>query len=162
MLIGILSDTHDRADAMAAGLKVLRQNGAEMLIHCGDVGGQNIVDLMAGLKGLFVWGNTDFNQAALSQYAADLGVDCRGELAELEVDGKKIAVTHGHDHQIMSRIRGDKSYDYLLHGHTHIASDTRAGRLRIINPGALHRTSRKSVALLDLRKDELRFLPVAV
>jgi predicted phosphodiesterase len=26
-------------------------------------------------------------------------------------------------------------YDYLLHGHTHVRRDERAGRTRIINPG---------------------------
>jgi hypothetical protein len=91
-----------------------------------------------------------------------LGIDCRGDFAELQLDGKHIAVTHGHDHQIMWRILADTSYDYLLHGHTHVASDNRVGPLRIINPGALHRASRKSVALLDLQKDVLRNFPVII
>ena len=162
MLIGILSDTHDRPDAMAAGMAVLREHGAEMFIHCGDVGGHKVLDLLAGVNGLFVWGNTDFDQANLSRYAANLGIDCRGDFAELQLDGKRIAVTHGHDHQIMRRILAGMSYDYLLHGHTHVASDTRAGRLRVINPGALYRASRKSVALLDLQRDFLQHLPVII
>jgi len=35
VLIGILSDTHDRVDAMAAAMKLLRDAGAQFFIHCG-------------------------------------------------------------------------------------------------------------------------------
>jgi putative phosphoesterase len=162
MRIGILSDSHDRVEAMAAGMKVLRENGAEMYFHCGDVGGQRVLDLMAGVKAVFVWGNTDWDRQALERYAADLGIECRGDLAELQLEGKTIAMTHGHDHQIMRRILRGTDHDYLLHGHTHMARDDRAGRLRVINPGALHRAAKKTVALLDLATDELRFFPVNI
>lgn len=162
MRIGILSDTHDRVEAMAAGMEVLRKNGAEIFLHCGDVGGQRVIDLMAGEKVIFVWGNTDFNREELARYAAGLGVDCRGDLAELQLDGKIIALTHGHDHQIMRRIISGNTHDYLLHGHTHVARDDRSGKLRVINPGALYRAARKSVAVLDLQTDVLQHLPVNI
>ncbi|RLS46748.1 MAG: metallophosphoesterase, partial [Planctomycetota bacterium] len=51
--------------------------------------------------------------------------------------------------------------DYLLHGHTHVCRDERHGATRIINPGALHRASEFTVALLDTDSDELQFLVVA-
>jgi predicted phosphodiesterase len=50
--------------------------------------------------------------------------------------------------------------DYLLSGHSHIASDARTGPTRRINPGALHRAAEFTVALLDLEEDILRFLAV--
>ena len=53
-------------------------------------------------------------------------------------------------------------YDYLLLGHTHVARDWRLGRLRIINPGALYRASKKTVATLDTRTDAVRYLTVEV
>jgi hypothetical protein len=160
MLIGILSDTHDRVDAAAAGLKVLRGAGAEFFIHCGDVGGERVLDLLAGAPTVFVWGNNDHSLTRLGQYANDLGLDCRGEFGELEIEGKKIAITHGDNPKLIRRATEPGKFDYLLMGHTHIRCDQRVGSLRIINPGALHRASPKSVAVLDPAKDILRSLVV--
>ena len=38
--------------------------------------------------------------------------------------------------------------------------DSRQGRVRVINPGALYRAARKTVAVLDTVADDLRFLVV--
>ena len=38
--------------------------------------------------------------------------------------------------------------------------DERLGRLRIVNPGALHRAAQKTVALVDLNTDTVRHLTV--
>ena len=47
-VLGVLSDTHDNVAAAAAGIAALRAAGAQFLIHCGDVGGERILDLLAG------------------------------------------------------------------------------------------------------------------
>jgi len=132
------SQRHARSpSATAAGLAALREAGATLFIHCGDIGGEEILELLAdNHPAVCVWGNTDVDRVELSRYAAKLGIDCRGEFADLEFDGKKIAVTHGDDVRLMQRATGGQQYDYLLHGHTHVARDWRLGRLRIINPGA--------------------------
>ncbi|HEY1628897.1 MAG TPA: metallophosphoesterase family protein, partial [Tepidisphaeraceae bacterium] len=69
MNIGILSDTHDRLDNMLAAMQLLRDGGAEFFIHCGDVGGERILDQLAGFPAALVWGNNDWDQAELSRYA---------------------------------------------------------------------------------------------
>jgi uncharacterized protein len=162
-VIGILSDTHDRADAAAAGIRALRAAGAEFLIHCGDVGGERILDLLAGIPCTFVWGNCDFDRASLADYAQNLGIDCAGEAARLKMSGKRIAVTHGDNPKLLRQIaEADPGYDYLFVGHTHLAGEQRSGKLRIINPGALHRAAKKTVALVDLKSDTLRYLQINV
>jgi putative phosphoesterase len=162
MRIGILSDTHDRLDAMKAGMKVLEDHGAEFFIHCGDVGGEKILDCFIGKKSVFVWGNCDCDRVGLERYAAELGLDCRGVWGELEFAGKKIAVTHGDDGKLLRRALAGHHYDYLLHGHTHIVADERIDGMRIINPGALFRAATKTVATLDLENDNLVILPVLI
>lgn len=162
VIIGILSDTHDRADAMAAGMRALKAAGAEFFIHCGDVGSERVLDLLAGEPAAFVWGNTDWDRAGLKRYADAIGVACHGAVADLTLDGKRLAVIHGDDPTARWTILESKQYDYLLQGHTHVAADERIGRTRLINPGALFRTSRKSVAALDLATDRLRFIGVDV
>jgi putative phosphoesterase len=162
MLIGILSDTHDRADAMAAAMKLLRERRAEFFIHCGDVGSERVIDHLAGAPSVFVFGNTDWDRAALARYAQSVGVACHGAFADLELGGKRIAVIHGDDFKLKQRLLAEQNHDYLLQGHTHLRADERFGKTRLINPGALHRAREKTVALLDSETDVVRFLPVAV
>jgi putative phosphoesterase len=160
VLIGILSDTHGRVRPTVAAIDLLKQAGAEHYIHCGDVGAEEVLDLFAGLPLSFVWGNNDERRSSLGRYAQTLGLTCYGEFADLVLDDKRIAVTHGDDFGLLRRIISEAKHDYLLLGHTHVRRDERAGKLRIINPGALHRTPQRSVAVLNTATDELRFLKV--
>jgi predicted phosphodiesterase len=50
--------------------------------------------------------------------------------------------------------------NYLLHGHTHEPRDERIESTRVINPGALFRARRYTVALLEPEKDRLQFVDV--
>jgi uncharacterized protein len=161
MLIGVLSDTHDGVQPAKAGLATLGAAGAEYYIHCGDVGSERIFDLMAGLPCTFVFGNTDFDQAGLTQYARELGLQSGDKFAELELDGVKIAVTHGDDPRLVQNAtRVGSPYRYLFVGHSHVPSDERIGTVRKINPGALYRAVRKTVAIVDTKTDTARFLTV--
>jgi putative phosphoesterase len=139
---------------------LLQSQGAEFLIHCGDVGSQRVLDLLAGLPVAFVWGNNDWDRQPMEAYAALLGLRCLGEFGELELGGKTFAVVHGDDARALRRVLADQRHDYLLHGHTHVRRDERVGRVRIVNPGALHRAKEKTVALLDTETDELSFLSI--
>jgi putative phosphoesterase len=157
VIIGILSDSHDRAQTMAAGLKLLKGAGAEFFIHCGDIGSQSCIDLLAGLKCAFVFGNTDFDRVRLARYAQEIDVPCYGNFADLTLNDKRIAVIHGDDYKLKQRLLGAQEHDYLFQGHTHIRADEKIGRTRLINPGALHRANPKTVATLDLATDTLQF-----
>ncbi len=156
-MIGILSDTHDQVDATAAAMQTLRAGGAQQYIHCGDVGGHAVLDHLAGVSAALVWGNNDWDRRDLERYAARLGIECYGSMADLEFGGKKFAVMHGDDLRLRQSILEAQQYDYLLQGHTHLRHDERVGRTRIINPGALHRARPKTVALLETETDRLEF-----
>ena len=162
MIVGILSDTHDRVDAARAGIDALRAAGAAHLLHCGDVGGAGVLDLFAGIPAAFVWGNTDWDHAALQRYAELVGVQCFGAAGELELGGKLFAITHGDDVRAVRQVLDAQRHDYLLLGHSHVKSDTRSGRVRVLNPGALHRAREKTVATLDTTTDTLRFITIPV
>jgi putative phosphoesterase len=162
VIIGILSDTHDRADWMAAGIRTLQKAGAAFFIHCGDIGGQDCIDLLAGLPSAFVFGNTDFDRAGLARYAAQVDVACYGNFGDLELDGKRVAVLHGDDYRLKQRLLAAQQHDYLFQGHTHVRADQRVGRTRVINPGALHRAAVKTVVTLDTATDTLTAFEVRV
>jgi putative phosphoesterase len=157
LIIGILADTHGRIEPAKTAIGILRDQGAQFYIHCGDVGSESVLDLLAGLPAAFVFGNNDWDRAAFERYAKEIGIQCLGSHGELDLDGKKFVITHGDDSRFMHRIIDQQQHDYLLFGHTHIPADRHESRLRLINPGALHRTRQKTVATLDTLTDELKF-----
>ncbi len=160
MLVGLLSDTHDRFEAAAMAVKMLRANGAEYLLHAGDVGSQRIIDLLTGGPAAFVWGNNDWDRPSLARYAANIGVTCFDVFGEVELDGKRFAITHGDDTQTVNAVLRGQNHDYLITGHSHVPHDRREGKVRWINPGALSRASVKTVALLNTQTDLLETLQV--
>ena len=149
-------------------MRLLRRLGAEALIHCGDVGGADVLEQIAGGRTWVVCGNTDCPDDELVRYAESLGlaVTHTGPL-RLELDGRALAVFHGHEGRFARLIgetlkrgvvpAGFGHCDYVLHGHTHVARDEHIGPLRIINPGALHRAAVHTVATLDLRAGRVKF-----
>jgi len=158
MLLALISDTHDQTEPLKLALELLKPFNPGFYIHCGDVGGEEIIDLLAGLPCALVWGNTDWERDSLKRYAQDLHIDVCDNLCQLNLDGKHIAVTHGDDMSIIQKIMRDEKFDYLFTGHTHIPHDRRNGKLRWINPGALHRARPKTCATLDLQSDQLQLI----
>lgn len=160
MLIGIISDTHGAGAVASAAVALLSARGAQFLIHCGDVGSESVLDALSGTPSAFVWGNTDIDRAELERYAAELQIQCLGTFGELDLSGKRFAITHGDDQRLVRKILDEQQHDYLLVGHTHVPADQQIGRTRLINPGALHRAKRKTAVLLATDKDQLEFLVV--
>ena len=171
MILGILSDTHGQTRRTADALRLLQRVGAEALVHCGDVGGAGVLDVLAGWRAWIQWGNTDAADDALVAHAEALGLNAAHEVPlHLDLDGHRIAVFHGHEPAFLrffkrkpvggARGAGRVGRDYVLCGHQHVASDTCIGCWRVINPGALHRAYVYTVATLDLATDAVKFWQV--
>jgi putative phosphoesterase len=157
MLVGIMSDSHGRHLAVRAAVALFDSLGVRHLVHCGDVGGSDVFDELIGRPFDFVWGNTDQADDGLVAYLSSLGVKLpEASPVVLELDGSTLAVFHGHE-PAFSRALRELQVDYILHGHTHAVRDERRRRTRIINPGALHRATPKTVATLDTQTDVLTF-----
>lgn len=159
MRIGILSDSHGRADTTALAVKSLRDRGAELLLHLGDIGTRDVIDALAGGSARIVFGNCDPDSTALARYARRLEIAVDHPLGIIEIDGKRIALTHGHLPDLMAQAL-QSGVDYLLHGHTHEIRDERLGPTRVINPGALFRARRYTAILLDPARDALTVLEI--
>ena len=158
MRIGILSDTHDESVRTRTAVQMLREAGAEALIHCGDLFSPPIVAACSVLPCWFTFGNHDSDTVPLLQQAArDFGATCLGWGGIVTLGGKRLGVVHGHMTTDVKRVL-DEQPDYLLSGHSHIAGDSLVGSVRRINPGALHRADAFTVALLDLASDELQVI----
>jgi uncharacterized protein len=161
MRLGILSDTHDDLARTRLAVQVLRDAGADALIHCGDLASPPIVAACAILPCWFVFGNHDADSVPALQRAADeFGAGCLGWGGVIELAEKRIGVVHGHMTIDVRRVLAQHP-DYLLFGHSHFPSDAIVDSVRRINPGALHRADELTVAMLDLASGELRLAPVA-
>ncbi len=160
MLIGILADTHDELRRTEHAVDVLRNSGAELLVHCGDLIGPDIVRACSVLPLYFALGNHDCDMVReLEAAAADHGTTCLNWGGEFTASNKTIAVVHGHLTMDLQPLL-DANPDYLLSGHSHATHDFRVGNTRRINPGALHRAHTFTVATLDLASDDLQFITI--
>ncbi len=161
MLVGILADTHDEKQRTRKAVEFLRSEGAEFLIHCGDLIGHEILAICSVLPVYFVFGNHDADMTQILEEAA-IGCDavCLQWGGEITIAGKRIAVVHGHLTMDL-RPLVDAAPDYLLSGHSHEARDWMQGTTRRINPGALHCADEYSVALLDLVTGDVKFISVS-
>lgn len=161
MLIGVLSDTHGRADTTRLAVDLLKSRGAELLFHCGDVGSMQVLDAISVLPACFVLGNTDQDVATLSGHAQRIGVQFFGRLGTKQVGERVVTFMHGDDSHEMQRILNEQECDFLFYGHTHLGDLHDVGRIRVVNPGALQRASSKTVALVDTETRDVDFLKVA-
>ncbi|MEM8739705.1 MAG: metallophosphoesterase family protein [Planctomycetota bacterium] len=166
--IGLLSDSHGRADTTERGVEQLLHAGADTLIHLGDIGTVEVLDALCvphpttdqQLPAHLVFGNTDWDLDSLTEYAQDLDLQVHHPAGRLDLpQQQQLAFCHGHqqaplDHALADRVK------YLCHGHTHAQADQQLGPTRLINPGALFRAAVYSVALLDTDQDRLTFFEI--
>ena len=160
MLIGVMSDTHGHIDTASNAVQLLQRKAAAYVIHCGDVGGPRVLDLLVGIPSAFVWGNCDYDRYDLKQYAGIVGVACYGAMGRLTLGGKDIRFLHGDDYRQMRSIIEAQDCDFVFSGHTHHAKVEDVGRIRTVNPGALSRAQTKTVALVDTDGGDVEFLEV--
>jgi len=158
MRVGIISDTHNQRTRTVAAVQALKQAGAEVLFHCGDLIDPTMVSVCGVLPSYFVFGNNDADQVveirtAIAQVSRGVCLEWGGDV---ELGGKRIAMTHGHFHKDVRRLLALEP-DYLFSGHSHLHADWREGKTRRINPGALHRANPLTYALLNLENGELTF-----
>ncbi len=160
MKIGVLSDSHGRVDTVERALAAFRERGVELVIHCGDIDDAATVEAFAGWTAHFVYGNCDWDRAAIRRAVSEIRATLHEPFGHLELAGKQIAWLHG-DHPDLKRdIERSDHYDYLFYGHTHVAEHHLTGRTHVINPGALFRAKQKTCLVLDLPNGEMETIVV--
>ncbi len=139
--LGLISDTHgllrpEVHEALA---------GVELILHAGDVGGDEILDELSIIAPVHaVSGNTDSPGNPRLRAAI-----------EMDVDGLRIHVSHGHElgapkpEKLLARYAAD----VIVYGHTHESLVVKADGRLVVNPGAAGPARfdiKPSVAILEI------------
>ena len=144
MKICIVSDSHDRADPLAAAIAEAQANGVQAVIHCGDLIGANTLrpSIKLGTPLHVVHGNNLGDQIAMQRLVANSGgmLTYHGHDAELELGGRRIFATHYPHYGRGMACTGD--YDLVCCGHSHVAAIIRqpninGGHTLLLNPGSV-------------------------
>lgn len=125
IVVGLISDTHGLVrPAVHQALA-----GVELILHAGDVGGDEILDELGLIAPVFaVHGNTDAP-----------GDPRLADSIERIIGGLRVHVSHGHElgAPTPAKLLERYSADVIVYGHTHRQLVTRAADGRIVvNPGA--------------------------
>lgn len=146
MLIGVLSDTHDRLTTLDRALEVFRQRGISTLIHAGDMVAPFAADRLRKWPGAVhvVYGNNDGDRQRLAEFLPQIQ---DGPLW-VEAGGRRILVHHFIGWCDAADV---KRADVIITGHTHeIVNQQRDGKL-FLNPGECCGwiTGRSTAAVLE-------------
>jgi putative phosphoesterase len=160
MKIAILSDIHDniwRLETLLASLE------ADALVFCGDFCAPFT---LAQIAGVFtgpvhvVLGNNDGDKLLLARVAGKYPhVVLHGDFAELELDGRRVAVTHYPE--IGRALAQGGIYDLVCHGHSHERLVEQVGRTVRVNPGeVMGRFGLSTYALYDTSTGQAEIVEV--
>ena len=159
--IAILSDTHEHVRMITKALTVIKERSPALVIHCGDIISPPVLERFAGLPLKVVFGNNDGERSGLKKKCQELGVDEIQDSLEFTHAGKRFYVNHGTNPATIDAAIAKQTYDYVLHGHTHLMRNELIGKTRVINPGALFAADPFSVAFLNPLEDTVEFCELA-
>ena len=155
MIIGAMSDTHDRLDAVDKAIGFFNSQEATDVLHGGDLVSPFVAPLFSKLKAQlhYVWGNNEGDHEFIKVRFADIGISPLGDFAALQLGGKKIALLHGTHQEIVDSLIESGAYQLIVRGHSHRA-EIIEGETLVVNPGEVcgYLTGRQTVALIDLDK----------
>ncbi len=128
MKVLIVSDTHRKNDTY---LNLLELHKPDMVFHCGDAeGAEYLLTEAADCPVHIVLGNNDFFSALPREL-------------EIEVEGYKIWITHGHNYYVsmgnetIKKEAVARGMDIVCYGHTHRPVVDQDDDVIAINPGSL-------------------------
>ncbi len=159
MLLGVVSDTHGHASFTQQAVRMLESLAVRQVLHCGDIGSEEIVPLFAAWPTHFVLGNVDYERH-MQQAIEEAGQSYHGRYGELKLEGVSIAILHGDDTQRLHDTIASGAFQLVCHGHTHKQRLEQIGPTLVLNPGALYRASQRSIAVVRLPELEVTHVPV--
>lgn len=154
-----MSDSHDNLDAIRKAVKAFNEADVDLVIHAGDMISPFTVREIKNLNAKFkaVFGNNDGERDGLRHFFE--GICYHDDFQELELNGKRTAVIHGTNEDVVDALVKSGTYDIVIRGHTH-KLEIREGKCMMINPGETcgYLSGKQTVVLLD--PEDLSYEPI--
>lgn len=158
--LGVLSDTHGHVSNTREAVRTFEAFDVEGVLHCGDIGSTEIPRLLDAWPTHYVLGNMDGQSDRLLRAIEEAGGVMHGKFGSVRTSARRIAFLHGDDFSRLDAEITSGVWDIICHGHTHQATQHLEGGTLVLNPGALHRSSPPSIAIVDLERLEPTIVPV--
>lgn len=163
MLIGVMADTHDNLPMVEKAVRILNEEGVQLVLHAGDYVAPFLIPKLSELdaKVIGVLGNNDGDPQLLEKKMEEQGdMEMRGHFGEVSVDDLKIALLHGDEGELLKVLIECGSFDVVVCGHTHQAEITQRGKTLVLNPGEIcgYLSGRPTLALFDTDRQTAKIL----
>lgn len=150
MILGLISDTHNNDRRTRRALARFEAAGVEAVLHMGDLTSPEMLGLFKDVPTWIVQGNIDYDPDGIEAACRAAGADVHyADRHEVKLGGLGIGMLHGDDADRLDSMIASGAFDLVGHGHTHAFRDAWFGKTRVVNPGAVHRTSEPGVCLYD-------------
>jgi uncharacterized protein len=139
VIIAVMSDSHDNICNMRKAVSIIRDEGAGMIIHCGDfVAPFMLIELeKAGIPVHCVFGNNDGDQYLLTRLSLTSlkNITLHGLVGEVDAGGFSVAFTH--QGIVGEGLASTAKYNMVCFGHSHVYLEKKQGDTILLNPGEL-------------------------
>jgi putative phosphoesterase len=144
MKICILSDSHDNRELLAAAVRAAQSQGAEAVLHCGDLVAPSTLNALRplGLPVHVIYGNNTGDLYMMSRFADRPAnrVTFYGQDAALNLGGRRIFLVHYPHYARALATTGD--WDLVCCGHDHAVKvetvdNIKGGLTHLVNPGTV-------------------------
>ena len=144
MKICVVSDSHDRAEPLAQAVGDAKAQGAEVVIHCGDlIGAQSLKPAIAvGLPIHLIHGNNSGDPTALHKLVQASGglLTYHGPDARIDLAGRPVFAVHYDHYGYAMACTGE--WALVCCGHSHRAearkvANVKGGETWLVNPGTV-------------------------
>jgi putative phosphoesterase len=163
MLVGLMSDTHDRLPAIDGLLRLMMARGVGLVLHAGDFCApfslKPFLEHNVPLAGVF--GRNDGDPEGIKAVASrGFGIELFQAPHSIEVAGQRVLLVHDLGDISPPSI---ESHGVVVHGFTHREEMKTRGETLLVNPGEacgwLQGTP--SAAILDLQSRQVEFIRLA-
>lgn len=139
MLIAVMSDSHDHIWNLRKALEMIRKEGVQQIVHCGDFIAPFMLEELdkVGIPVHGVFGNNDGDQFLLTKLSLTSlkNITLHGLVGEIEISGYHIGFTH--QNPLGEALAALEKYELVCVGHTHQQFQSRVGKTVMLNPGEI-------------------------
>jgi uncharacterized protein len=158
MIIAVMSDSHDNIWNLKKALKIIKDESAGMIIHCGDFVAPFMAKELhtAGVPVHGVFGNNDGDQYLLTRFSltTTTNLTFHGLVGQVEINDFNIAFTH--ERIVAEGLAFSGNFKMVCFGHSHEYFLQEIGTTILLNPGEIMgKDGRPGFCLVDTDAAEI-------